>query len=68
MLKTKELRGLSVDDLKAREKELNKELFQLKMQKGMGAVKDVHAIKKMRHDVARIKNVLHEKLASKGDK
>jgi large subunit ribosomal protein L29 len=56
-----ELRDLTVDDLRAREKELDDQLFRLRIQKSMGQLETPAKVTTTRRDLARIKTVLREK-------
>ena len=60
-MKAAEIRELTVDDLRAREKELDDQLFRLRIQKSMGQVEAAHKLKALRRDLARLKTVLREK-------
>ena len=60
-MKVAEVRELSVDDLRAREKDLADQLFRLRIQKSMGQLEAAHKFKALRRDLARVKTVLREK-------
>ena len=60
MLKTKDLRDLSVEELKVKEEEFNKELFNLKIQKATGQLGNTAIIGMTKKDLARVKTVLRE--------
>ena len=60
-MKVAEVRDLAVDELRQREKELDDQLFRLRIQKSMGQLEAGHKLKALRRDVARIKTVLREK-------
>jgi large subunit ribosomal protein L29 len=64
MLKTKDLRDLSIEELKEKEEEFNKELFNLKIQKATGQLGNTAIIGKTKKDLARIKTVLRESALS----
>ncbi len=55
------LKELAVDDLSEKEKELRKELFNLRFQQTMGQVQNVMRIKSVRRDIARILTYLKMK-------
>ena len=61
--KTAELRELSVDDLRAREHDLDDQLFRLRIQKSMGQLEAPEKLKTVRRDLARIKTVIRQKRA-----
>ena len=64
MLKTKDLRDLSIEELKEKEKEFNQEIFNLKIQKATGQLGNTAIIGKTKKDLARIKTVLRESALS----
>jgi large subunit ribosomal protein L29 len=66
-VEAKELRDLSVEELKAREIELNHELFNLKIQKAAGQLGNTAMAGKTKKDLARIKTVLREMEIPSGD-
>ena len=64
-MKVGEIRELSVDELRARERDLGDQLFRLRIQKSMGQIEAAHKVKAVRRDLARIKTVLGEKKESR---
>ena len=62
-MKVAEIRELTVDDLRAREKELDDQLFRLRIQKSMGQLEAPAKVREVRRDLARIKTILKEKTA-----
>ena len=60
-MKVLEVRDLAVDELRQREKELDDQLFRLRIQKSMGQVEAAQKLKVLRRDLARVKTVLREK-------
>jgi large subunit ribosomal protein L29 len=60
-MKIEEFRDLGADELKQREKELDDQLFRLRIQKSMGQLEAAHKLKSLRRDVARLKTALREK-------
>jgi len=60
-MKIGEIRELGVDDLNARVKDLDDQLFRLRIQKSMGQLEAAHKVKSVRRDLARVKTVLREK-------
>jgi large subunit ribosomal protein L29 len=60
-MKVAEVRDLGVDELRQREKDLDDQLFRLRIQKSMGQVEAAHKLKALRRDLARVKTVLREK-------
>jgi large subunit ribosomal protein L29 len=61
MTKVVEFRDLGVDELAARVRDLDEQLFRLRLQKSMGQVEAAHKVKSIRRDLARVKTVLREK-------
>jgi large subunit ribosomal protein L29 len=60
-MKAVELRDLDVDGLRAREQELDDQLFRMRIQKSMGQLEAPGKIKDVRRDLARIKTILRER-------
>jgi large subunit ribosomal protein L29 len=60
-MKIGEFRDLGADELKQREKDLDDQLFRLRIQKSMGQLEAAGKLKVLRRDRARIKTVLREK-------
>ena len=60
-MKVGEVRDLGVDELRSREKDLDDQLFRLRIQKSMGQIEAAHKLKSLRRDLARVKTVLREK-------
>ena len=60
-MKIEEIRELTVDDLRGREKELDDQLFRLRIQKSMGQLEAPAKVRGLRKDLARIKTILREK-------
>ena len=60
-MKVTEVRDLAVDELRQREKDMDDQMFRLRIQKSMGQVEAAHKLKSLRRDLARIKTVLREK-------
>jgi large subunit ribosomal protein L29 len=60
-MKVAEVRDLAVDDLRQRVKELDDQLFRLRIQKSMGQIEAAHKLKALRRDLARVQTVLREK-------
>jgi large subunit ribosomal protein L16 len=61
VMKVAEIRDLAVDELRQREKEMDDQLFRLRIQKSMGQLEAAHKLKAVRRDLARVKTVLREK-------
>jgi large subunit ribosomal protein L29 len=65
-MKAAEIRELTVDDLRAREKELDDQLFRLRIQKSMGQLEAPAKVAGVRRDLARIKTILRQKQQAAG--
>jgi large subunit ribosomal protein L29 len=60
-MKVAEIRELTSDDLQAREKDLDDQLFRLRIQKSMGQLEAPGKVVALRRDRARIKTILRER-------
>ena len=60
-MKVTEVRDLAVDELRQREKDMDDQMFRLRIQKSMGQVEAANKLKGIRRDLARVKTVLREK-------
>ena len=60
-MKIGECRDLGTDELRQREKDLDDQLFRLRIQKSMGQLEAAQKAKSLRRDLARVKTVLREK-------
>ena len=60
-MKAGEIRELSVDELEGRMKDLDDQLFRLRIQKSMGQLEAPAKVREIRRDLARIKTILREK-------
>jgi large subunit ribosomal protein L29 len=56
-----ELRGLSVDDLRLRVRDLDDRVFRLRIQSSMGQAQSGNKMRPIRRELARVKTVLREK-------
>ena len=61
MTKTAELRDLSVEDLRAKAKELDDQGFRLRLQKAMGQLESPIRPRRTRREIARIKTIIRQK-------
>lgn len=59
-MKAKDLRGLTVEELREKEKELSQESFNLRFQKATGQLGNTAMITKTKRDLARVKTILRE--------
>ena len=60
-MKAVELRDMDGDSLRAKEQELDDQLFRMRIQKSLGQLEAPGKIKDVRRDLARIKTILKEK-------
>jgi len=58
MTSAHDLRELNDDDLRKRERDLDDQIFRLRIQKSMGQVDAPQKIRELRRDLARVKTVL----------
>jgi large subunit ribosomal protein L29 len=65
-MKAQELRELNEDDLRNRERDLNDQLFRLRIQKAMGHADQAQKLRFVRRDLARVKTVLKQKAREAG--
>ncbi len=66
-MKAKELRDLSAEELKEKEQEMGRELFNLRFQKATGQLGNTAMLGKTKKDLARVKTVLNELQSSSGE-
>lgn len=64
-MKMLEIRKLATEELNKKLEENKKELFNLKFASATGNLEKPHRIKKLRHEVAKIKTVIRERQLSK---
>jgi large subunit ribosomal protein L29 len=60
-MKAAELRDLGVDELSSRERDLNDQLFRMRIQKSMGQLEAPDKMRTVRRDLARVKTVMRQK-------
>jgi large subunit ribosomal protein L29 len=65
-MELQEIRNLTIEELALKEKELRKELFNLRYQLLSGRIENPQRIKGARREIARIKTVLSEKQPGAG--
>ncbi|MBU2499346.1 MAG: 50S ribosomal protein L29 [Proteobacteria bacterium] len=59
-MKAKDLRGLTVEELREKERELSQECFNLRFQKATGQLGNTATITKTKRDLARVKTILRD--------
>ena len=60
-MKAEVIREMSVEDVRAKEKELREQLFRLRLQKAVGQLDNALKMRETRRDIARLKTILGEK-------
>ena len=65
-MKVHEIRGLNVDELNGKVKDLQDQVFRLRIQKAMGHLDVPLKLREVRRDLARVKTVLRQKTAAAG--
>jgi large subunit ribosomal protein L29 len=60
-MKARELREMTEDELRQKEKDLADQLFKLRFQQAVGQVENAMKLRTIRRDLARIKTVRKEK-------
>ena len=66
-MKAKELRDLSAEELREKEQELGRELFNWRFKKATGQLGNTAMLGKTKKDLARVKTVLNELEISGGE-
>jgi large subunit ribosomal protein L29 len=61
MVKTKDLRAMSVDELEAKLLEAKKEQFNLRIQQSTGQLQNTAVIRSVRREIAKINTLLSER-------
>jgi len=67
-MKAKELRKMSAEELKQKERELREELFNLRFQHSLGQLTNTARISQVKREIARIKTILRERALGKESK
>ena len=60
-MKVNEIRDLGLDELQARERELDDQIFRMRIQKSMGQLEVPEKMRTVRRNLARIKTVIRQK-------
>ena len=61
MVKTKDLRAMTIDELEAKLLENKKELFNLRIQQSTGQLSNTAVIRKVRREIAKINTLIAER-------
>jgi large subunit ribosomal protein L29 len=64
-MKPEKVRELGAAELQAKEKELQEQLFRLRVQQSIGQLENAIKLRQVRRDIARVKTVLREKQVSR---
>ncbi len=65
-MKSKDIRQLSLEELRTKERDLHQEIYNLNFQRHTGQLENVGKIRGVKRDLARLKTILHEKVRSGG--
>ena len=65
-MKPEKIREMGAEELLGKEKELQEQLFRLRLQKAIGQLDNALKIRATRRDIARVKTVLRETQARQG--
>ena len=60
-MKPQELRDLNLDGLQAKQRELQEQLFRLRVQQSLGQLENAVKLREVRRDIARVKTVIRQK-------
>jgi large subunit ribosomal protein L29 len=60
-MRAKELRELSMDELRQKEHDLREELFNLRFQRATGQLENLMRVTHVKRDIAKVKTVLRER-------
>ena len=61
-MRPSEVRDLTDDEIQEKARELNEELFRLRLRKGTGQLEDPMRVRKLRRDIARVKTIQNERM------
>ena len=61
MVKTKDLRAMSIDELETKLNEDKKEQFNLRVQKATGQLQNTAQVRKVRREIAKINTLISER-------
>ena len=60
-MKPDKVREMGLDELRTKERELQEQLFRLRVQKSLGQLDNAIKLRETRRDIARVKTVLKQK-------
>jgi large subunit ribosomal protein L29 len=61
-MQAKEIRELSLDEIRQKERETAEEIFRLRMRKSTGQLENPMRLRVLRRDLARLKTIQHERV------
>jgi large subunit ribosomal protein L29 len=64
-MKPSKVREMGLEELRTRERELQEQLFRLRVQQSIGQLDNAIKLRETRRDIARVKTVLREKQVSR---
>jgi large subunit ribosomal protein L29 len=64
-MKAGKVREMGLEELRTKERELQEQLFRLRVQKSIGQLDNAIKLRQTRRDIARVKTVLREKQVSR---
>jgi large subunit ribosomal protein L29 len=64
-MKPGKVREMGLEELRTKERELQEQLFRLRVQKSIGQLDNAIKLRETRRDIARVKTVLREKQVSR---
>jgi len=64
-MKPSKVREMGTEELRAKERELQEQLFRLRVQQSLGQLENAIKLRETRRDIARVKTVLKEKQVSR---
>ena len=64
-MKPAKVREMGLEELRTRERELQEQLFRLRVQQSIGQLDNAIKLRETRRDIARVKTVLREKQVSR---
>jgi large subunit ribosomal protein L29 len=61
-MRAKEIRDLTSEEIRQKERELAEELFRLRLRKSTGQLDNPMRLRNLRRDIARLKTIQHERV------
>jgi large subunit ribosomal protein L29 len=66
-MKARELRELSMDELRQKEHDFKEELFNLRFQRATGQLENLMRLTHVKRDIAKVKTVLRERMGKESN-